>query len=741
MGKVYYIMAVFAAIFFTACQEDDFRGDTQGGIRITLAEEVGVDVTTRSTPEELTIPIEKDFTLKVVDQATNDTIYNGKYTSEIIPVSAGTYTIIAEYGEDVVLDADKPYYKGIAEDVQVSNSVIDASISCSVANALVSVILEDETTFKQLYPSAYFKVKIGNTEKNFSDYSQSAYFKAGSSLSLLTLYKNRTDGDHIDLLAKAKEVLKDDFPDPFKAKDHLKITLGLENTGSGVSIKVVKAKIDTITISETIPLEWLPKPKVEATGFDNNNTLTFAETETKEAKLNLKLASALQDMRLKFNFGDAQFSHLNRDTGYLYSNAEDKAVIETTLGISVSDDNINLNNLLAQIKTNAGETTTNTIEVDVKANNRWSSEDEAANRTYTITCNKPVFKVDAYPGNIWTKEFTMNALREEQVESGDFSKISQNIKYQYSTDGESNWTDLDDGLRQANLTPGTTYYIRGLYRDAVPGEVTEVSTYPVIPLENGDMEYWTEEERGYYYDANIFNSNDPKLRVYYPWNSESFWNTNNNFTTRNRDASTAAFSIVYRYNSFPAVSYTKDANSGTWAAELRNTAAGRGNVSSSESSYEFNNVPGELFIGDISVSEGGTEIIPDDSYSINKGRAFVSRPTALRFYYKYAPYNTDSWKVYIALYDFDDNIIAENTVTGGSQSSYKNIDVPFNYTDDMNVVPAKIYVYFASSIYSGNQLPYHKMNVTTWYKDSQRTDETLSGSVFTIDDIELIYDK
>ena len=458
MGKVYYIMAVFAAVFFTACQEDDFRGDTQGGIRITLAEEVGVDVTTRSTPEELTIPVEKDFTLKVVDQATNDTIYNGKYTSEIIPVSAGTYTIIAEYGEDVVLDADKPYYKGIAEDVQVSNSVIDASISCSVANALVSVILEDETTFKQLYPSAYFKVKIGNTEKNFSDYSQSAYFKAGSSLSLLTLYKNRTDGDHIDLLAKAKEVLKDDFPDPFKAKDHLKITLGLENTGSGVSIEVVKAEIDTITISETIPLEWLPKPKVEADGF-TNNALTFVETETPNAKLNLDLASALQDMRLKFNFSDAQFSHLNRDTGYLYSNAEDKAVIETTLGISVSDDNINLNNLLAQIKTNAGEATTNTIEVDVKANNRWSSEDEAANRTYTITCNKPVFKVDAYPGNIWTKEFTMNALREEQVESGDFSKISQNIKYQYSTDGESNWTDLGDGLRQANLTPGTTYSI------------------------------------------------------------------------------------------------------------------------------------------------------------------------------------------------------------------------------------------------------------------------------------------
>ena len=68
-------------------------------------------------------------------------------------------------------------------------------------------------------------------------------------------------------------------------------------------------------------------------------------------------------------------------------------------------------------------------------------------------------------------------------------------------------------------------------------------------------------------------------------------------------------------------------------------------------------------------------------------------------------------------------------------------NLSMNYIDDLNAVPAKIYVYFASSIYSGSQLPYHKMNVTTWYKDSQRTDETLSGSVFTIDDISLIYDK
>ena len=493
MGKVYYIMAVFAAVFFTACQEDDFRGDTQGGIRITLAEEVGVDVTTRSTPEELTIPVEKDFTLKVVDQATNDTIYNGKYTSEIIPVSAGTYTIIAEYGEDVVLDADKPYYKGIAEDVQVSNSVIDASISCSVANALVSVILEDETTFKQLYPSAYFKVKIGNTEKNFSDYSQSAYFKAGSSLSLLTLYKNRTDGDHIDLLAKAKEVLKNDFPDPFKAKDHLKITLGLENTGSGVSIEVVKAEIDTITISETIPLEWLPKPKVEADGF-TNNALTFVETETPPAKLNLDLASALQDIKFKFDFEDEQFASLENDKEYLLST--DKAAIESALDITLpaigaTEASIDFAPLVAKMQSKVDGATTNKIMIVPQANNRWSSEKTNVDSVYTFTCNKPEFSIAVQEGNVWTKTFTID---EPTVTAGNAEVLKDKLVYQYKEKdaGDNAWQTCSGDLKQvfSEAPSNKDYQVRAFYREGIVSDVVDVTLETPEQLPNSDMEEW-----------------------------------------------------------------------------------------------------------------------------------------------------------------------------------------------------------------------------------------------------------
>ena len=736
MGKVYYIMAVFAAIFFTACQEDDFRGDTQGGIRITLAEEVGVDVTTRSTPEELTIPIEKDFTLKVVDQATNDTIYNGKYTSEIIPVSAGTYTIIAEYGEDVVLDADKPYYKGIAEDVQVSNSVIDASISCSVANALVSVILEDETTFKQLYPSAYFKVKIGNTEKNFSDYSQSAYFKAGSSLSLLTLYKNRTDGDHIDLLAKAKEVLKDDFPDPFKAKDHLKITLGLENTGSGVSIEVVKAEIDTITISETIPLEWLPKPKVEADGF-TNNALTFVETETPNAKLNLDLASALQDIKFKFDFEDEQFASLENDKEYLLST--DKAAIESALDITLpaigaTEASIDFSGLIAKLRSKEDGATSNKIMIVPQANNRWSSEKTNVDSVYTFTCNKPEFSIAVQEGNVWTKTFTID---EPTVTAGNAEVLKDKLVYQYKEkDADDNaWQTCSNGLEQtfSTVPDNKAYQVRAFYREGIVSDVVDITLETPAQLPNSDMEEW--DWTCVHEDTWV---SDDTYTVY-PWGkgNDSFWNTNNDFSTRNR----GTFSCIY--NCFPAVSFVKNAHQGTWAVELRNTGNGRGNTLPNNV-LTMNKVAGELFIGDINVTTGGTAATPSgDNYTITKGRPFSSRPTALKFWYKYVPLNSDTWRVNVQLLDSNDNVIIEKMIdSSDTQSEWKEATVTLDYQDGVEYNKcSKIYIYFASTITTGDNMQYEKSDYSIWLDSERNFSNIWHGSTLTIDGIQLIYDK
>lgn len=733
------------AVLLAACQAEPWEG-AEGGFRIALGEDLSV--VTRSTPAELGKPEAGRFTLKIVKESTGGTLYEGGYTEKTIPASAGLYTVSAAYGSNPVLGLDSPYYRGEETGVEVTEGqTTSIALTCKVANALTSVVYNEPEKFDALFSSYGLTVAAGSSSVTIGkdQTAKSVYYRAGTVPTFRFSGTLKDNGQAVSLTLE-DERLKDAAT--FAAAKHCILTLAVKPATSGVILTVEKVEVENVSISETIPVDWLPAPKIS--GFNNGeNSLTYTETSNAiPAQLQYTGSLAIQDVEFSFNFQDTQekFQALNNKTFTLSQLTEEERTLLNAASIilpsldGTNSGQFDFTAMTSNLQTLAnGADAINTINLRVKANNRWSSETPAS---YQIITTKPVFQVSVYPGNIWTKEFTMSALMEEQVESGNFSKLSADMAYQFSTDGKE-WTNFGEDLHKADLTPGTTYYIRGLYRGDIASKVVEVKTYPIIELENGNMESWTEEERGYYYNANIFDRNPAKLRVYYPWKASSYWNTNNDFTTRNRDASTAAFSIVYRYNSFPAVSYTKDVHAGTYAAELRNTAAGRGNTSSNSSSYDFNNVPGELFLGDITVTTGGTSASPsDDHYDITPGRAFASRPTGLKFFYKYAPYTTDSWKAYIALYDETDRIIAENTVTNGDAvSSYTEATIEFNYIEDTDIVPAKIYVYFASSIHSGSSLPYHKTNVTTWYDNSQRTDETLSGSVLTIDDISLIYDK
>lgn len=300
--------------------------------------------------------------------------------------------------------------------------------------------------------------------------------------------------------------------------------------------------------------------------------------------------------------------------------------------------------------------------------------------------------------------------------------------------------DENNNIMIKGLTPQTSYQVRARLADATFSKIANITTETCSSIPNGNMEEWSEEERGYYYKL---GSGALKLHTFYPWTNNTFWNTNNDFTTRHRDATMAAFSTVYYYNSFPAVSYTPDCHGGSKAAELRNTAAGRGNTDSSKSSYAFNNVPGELFIGNITVTTNGSAASPsNDYYTIEQGKAFDARPIKLRFWHKYIPYNQDTWKVLINIYDANKQVITSKEYTSNIEvkDKYEEITIPIDY-GTMLFTPCKyIYIKFSSSIYSGNELPYTSKDVTTYFKDSPRTIKTLSGSQLFIDDIELIYE-
>ena len=145
MTKFKYIYIGLIALLFTACQEEDFGSGVKGGIRITLAEEVGVDVSTRSTPEELDIPMATDFKIEATNSA-GDKKYSGTFKKdETIPLDAGTYEVIAYYGTNETLALDTPYYEGIAENIDVKEGyTTPVTLTCKVANALLSIRINED---------------------------------------------------------------------------------------------------------------------------------------------------------------------------------------------------------------------------------------------------------------------------------------------------------------------------------------------------------------------------------------------------------------------------------------------------------------------------------------------------------------------------------------------------------------------------------------------------------------------
>lgn len=503
------------------------------------------------------------------------------------------------------------------------------------------------------------------------------------------------------------------------AKKHVKVTLGTDgNVSSGVGISVEKLEVTTVSLTETLPLDFLPKPKISSADFVNNE-LSFAETESKSAVINLKLSSPLQNLKLKFNSADAKFAELEAGKEYQLSNAGDKAAVETALGITLpeigaTEGSLDFSSLTPQLMTDAGNTVSSTIEVDVKANNRWASEDQSVNRMYTLKCNKPIFRVSAYPGNIWTKEFTMNPLMAEDVETGNYDLLSQKMKYQFSADGQTNWIDLGDDLRKVDLTPGTNYYIRGVYRDVVEGEVVAVKTYETLSIPNSTL------DEGY---STTYPKDDNPL---YDFNGG--WIGTRNTLTCHSDGVNAFY--VSKSSTLPVN------ENGSTVAHLMTIGWGAGNTCSFGNKFGsvINNVSaGILCVGDYEASG-------DTIYA----KVASIRPTSLNFTYKSAPYNGDEYLVEIALVNISENVetvIGSARLTSGEKiDSYKTQSMDVVYNDAYKQLPiTHVRILFKSGI------KVDKDHLEDKFRDANflegYTNAYLVGSQFWLDSFSLVYDK
>lgn len=684
-------------------QEDQAPSNVQTGFYISLAD-ADVQTETRSTPQELGKPAVDNFKLKIVNSASGKSIYDAGYTKDIIKASAGVYDVTASFGDNAVLAYDAPYYEGKKEDIAIEEgNTASVTVECAVANALASVTFEDSEKFKELYSSYAVEVAVENSSLKLEDGDKrSAYYRADSKPTFTFKGVLKANGKSVEALLEDK-TLSD--PATFAAKAHCQLTLALKEVVPGIIPTIVKTEVDTVTVSENLPMEWLPAPKVSATGFGENRTLDVYETAPTEASIDFTLSSPLQDMDFSVNFADENLKSLNGDyTLSTLTNEQRLNFVNAGITLPMKGEekpSVQFTNALtgALLATNEGVVNNVFTLKSVKANDRTNTDGAL---TYTIATHKPEFTVSVNANNCWSREFTVDEI---SVTKGNAETIKQNLIYQYYNGSE--WVECTTresvkGRTQqfneaAENISEKTYKVRALYRGNIASTEAEATLETPTQLPNSGMEDWYEEDQS-----------DHK-NLWFPYlqgEVENLWSTNNAETTNYRSES---------FCSTSAVKQSANKHNGDYAAWIRTVGHGIANTSVGSLWGMNGSITGDHTIGLLTYSN-----------------EFLVRPTMLEFYYRYVPNGDDQGVIEVKIENQEQGVILYQTSqTMDSNTTYVKYELPIEYVNQ-NISASRLTITFKS----GSK----HTDVIQAKVRGDGADEHY-GSELYIDDISLVYDK
>lgn len=295
------------------------------------------------------------------------------------------------------------------------------------------------------------------------------------------------------------------------------------------------------------------------------------------------------------------------------------------------------------------------------------------------------------------------------VTTSGYNLADKNYEVQISTDGVNfskvSATLSGSELRLTGLTPGTAYKAARVKVGALISNSVALTTENASQIPGGDMENWTTEEIS---KSAVFKTY--KWTKYIP---ASPWSTFNDMTLSKCTAKGKRTGAA-------STESTSDKHSGNSAAMILNV--GWGDVATTAGENAGNRTAGELFLGTFSYS--GSTATP--SYGTN----FTSRPSALKFWYKYnCIENSLSEKgiVEISLIDAENKEITKLRQELDASDTYiqKTLELSYNRNAPK---AAKISVRFIACNQTGN-----------FSSCGLDLDKQWIGSKLYVDDVELVY--
>lgn len=322
---------------------------------------------------------------------------------------------------------------------------------------------------------------------------------------------------------------------------------------------------------------------------------------------------------------------------------------------------------------------------------------------------KPDFTLDAVAADVYA---TRTREIKATLQRGTGNPAALILDYRSDADPAfSEWrraemrhdVNLDTDTKNVNLyadmtglKPNTKYRMRLRYRNNDKlVKYFDFTTEEAAQVGNAGFEEWSEES---------FRSKT----IWCPWasSSDKWWDSNGKQTADESSTST--------HKAFPTVWYTDGRNGGK-AASI--TAISHGALNSGIAAPYYNKTQGELFVG---------------TYGGNRKHDFASRPSSMRFWYKYSPYQTDTWQALVQILN-GTTVIGEGRITNSSQiSSWTECTVNIAYSNT-RLKATGVYIQFLQSTSSSPDVRF--VEVPT----PNGTVKIGGGSQLIVDDVELIY--
>lgn len=337
---------------------------------------------------------------------------------------------------------------------------------------------------------------------------------------------------------------------------------------------------------------------------------------------------------------------------------------------------------------------------------------------------EPPFKLACNENDV----FATRALLSVSGDNESPAELAAKAKLLLSTDGGASYSEYtsltQDGgnLNLSGLEHNTVYTAR-IEIDGMQSRAITFTTEEKLAIPNGNLDApVTINGSGSHWKNVVFEG----------------WGTNNPMTTWFDDNPPLS---DFAYDKISGTKQTDDAHNGK-AAQIRTNGWGSKNSAVGTMSGACKYIDaGLLHLGSSRTSRPdgfGSISGPLSTDDLDCGIEFASRPSAVSFWYKYSPKNSeDKGSAKAVVYDASGNIIAEGSLALDKADQYGEISIPLNYSAG-SAKAAKIYICFMSTN-NENALKKDKNWLTPPPFGGSGGNAEYHGSTLFIDDVTLNY--